>query len=84
MVDLIDFLFMKKTNLLASFPLRFLSSFRLFSSFFPHSDPESFWTQRDSDRPVIQNVRPTNTEVNWGVEPILPYRPQCEAGPVGG
>ncbi len=48
------------------------------------SDPESFWPERDPYWPVVQDVRPTHPEADWGVEPVLSHQPQSQGGCVGG
>lgn len=46
--------------------------------FFPLSDSESLWSERNSDWPVFQDVWPTYPEADGGMEPVLPHQFQIK------
>lgn len=68
------------TNIVLSFSFLFSPP----HTFLLTSDPESFWPERDTYWPVVQDVRPTHPEADWGVEPVLSHQPQSQGGCVGG
>lgn len=52
--------------------------------FFYLSDSESIWSEWHSDWPVFQDVWPTHTEADRGMEPVLPHQFQSKGGRVSG